>query len=126
MARRKRIAYKLLKKTKDVLKENAESNFKSKKDPDGKKWEPWSPSYARVRKKSNHTLLVKTGKMRSGFKYKIFNRKLTITNKQSYSGIHQHGSGKIPQRRMVGFGKEASKKMSKAMRDSVVEILLNR
>jgi len=110
----------------EALKKGLDENFKNKTNPDGEKWKPWSPKYAKSRKNKKGSLLVKTGKMKDSFDFKIRGRSIIITNKTNYSGAHQYGTDKIPQRKMVGFGKNTDKLMTKAIRDAVVDILKSR
>jgi phage gpG-like protein len=55
---------------------------------------PWKPR----KDNEKHKLLKKTGKMRSGFKFRSNSKGFTIKNAVNYSGYHEEGGKHLPRR----------------------------
>jgi len=95
-----------LKNSKPILDEIADSaikNYKQNFKEKGKRLEaPWPP-----RKRSYpHPILVKTGKLKRGFKKEsVTNKKAVITNPVEYAKYHQFGTRKLPIRKIIGYSK---------------------
>lgn len=87
-----------------------------KTDPDGQKWQGWSPYTKAARAKQGRSesanLLYLSGLLYSSFWHKVSRAMLTISNSAPYFKFHQNGGksyNKPPQRQILGWGKEATK-----------------
>lgn len=72
-------------------------------DPDGDPWKPWSSSYADSGQ--GVSLLERTGKMRKSFRVKSSSKTMSVRNIAKYAPFHQGGTGRMPARPILGWGR---------------------
>lgn len=89
------------------LESNIEARFDTETDPDGKKWKPWSPQYARWRaaqRRGQGRILSLTGRMRDSLSYSAAGNRVEIGFGVPYAEFHELGRGVPPRRMLSGAG----------------------
>lgn len=85
----------------------------------GRKWQPLNPAYAERKRRAvgNKPILVHSGDLKKGFRWKATPRTLQILNREMVNGynlyqIHQEGTKHIPARPMVFIGAAQQRKFT--------------
>lgn len=97
-----------------------------KKDPDGKRWKPWSRHYAQTRH-SGHSLLSGEGHLLDSIQHSVDGDSVSVGSNKVYAAIHQFGGAAgrgqkalIPARAYLGLSKLDKEYIADAFK-SVVE-----
>ena len=98
--------------------------FESKREPNGKRWKPWSERYAKTRK-SHHSLLQDTGALADSLTHTVDGKEVVVGSNLVYAATHQWGDEerKIPARPYLsgeGFEDESERE---ELRDVLREFL---
>jgi phage gpG-like protein len=77
-------------------------------------WKPLSAATRNQRAKQGFNparpILERTGRLKRGFKSYVVNDRLAkVTNDVEYAAYHQNGTGKMPQRKIVGITGKSNK-----------------
>lgn len=95
------------------IRDETEKQFATNSDPSGKPWSPLKESTLRTKKQNRDKILTRSGKLRSGFLYRVNGAKLEITNSQDYAIYHQYGTKKMAVRLIVAFTPERLREIKK-------------
>ena len=99
-----------------------------------KKWRPLSPvTIARRRKGPNASIsdkiLQDTGKLKGSFNtgkpgnvFKLTNKEVTVGSNVQYAATHEHGRGKVPQRKILPTNATARKHAKKTLEGIVRDL----
>lgn len=95
----------------DIVKQHNKESWSAAKDPVTSS--PWTPRKAPT---GSWPLLKKTGKMFGTTKITSSNEPFSFKARTvDYGKFHQYGTSKMPQRRWLGIGGEATSKMAKVI-----------
>jgi phage virion morphogenesis protein len=86
--------------------------FKSKQNPTGLKWAPWSKEYAKTRH-NGHSLLENEGYLEQSIVYKVSGNTVEIGSDEVYAGTHQYGHKGIPARPYLGINQQNKKEIER-------------
>lgn len=109
----------------ELSKEQLRIGFESGTAPDGSKWpalkHPRPPGHNQENKP-----LIDTGKLMNSVTGDheehvegVTNEALTLGTYVEYAGVHQEGSGNIPQRKFLGFSKKVQDEATEKVADDV-------
>ena len=97
----------------EQLKKDHRQRFSDQQSPEGKKWQPLSPSYAARKHKGRGQILVARGQLRNTLAYNYDETKVEFGSGLKYARIHQFGGkagrGKkvnIPARPWLGLSEQ--------------------
>ena len=82
-----------------------QERFDSQSDPDGRPWQPWSPSYAARRAGDGGSILRRGGDLQGDVSRQVEGDQVEVGARKVYAAPHQHGWPKrnIPRRQFLGF-----------------------
>lgn len=89
--------------------------YRQERSPSGDKWQPLAPATIKRKKSKGYPLsiLIAKGKMINSFRKEVTKDKLTISNTAEYFDFHQEGTGRIPQRVIVGMNRDRAEEKRK-------------
>lgn len=97
--------------------EKAEERIlRSKISPDNRAWTPWAYSTAITRQRegtASRGLLYRTGNLLRSFYYKLSRKSVEIRNSALYARYLQIGTGEMPRREFMGWGKDSMRTLPK-------------
>lgn len=84
------------------------------RSPEGARWSPWSPAYAKSRM-GEGSLLNRSGRLYDSIKARVKVNTVEISTNVKYAKTHQYGSKKrnIPQRKFLGISKADGAEINK-------------
>lgn len=111
----------------EQTKEQVHSGFQQGTSPTGERWTALKYPRPPHRNQNNKPLLDSyklqesvTGKTADHLEA-VSNEELTLGTYVEYAGIHQEGSGRIPQRKFLGFNEKTKDMATTKVADSVIQ-----
>lgn len=110
-----------------VLEQSHKAGFAAESSPSGSKWPALKPATAR--RKGHDTILVESGRLEASLTEPSHSDAVRTIGGEGmfwgtevpYSGFHQKGSGKLPQREHVGMNEETVQVAVDLVADHAVE-----
>lgn len=118
---------KLLEEIGQILQGSVQERIvKSKEDPEGKKWAPWSFATHRARIKDGDEskgLLYKSGKLRDSIKYELSDTRVIVGSDETapYAEYLNDGTNKMPARPFIGISKKDETAITKAIKGYIAK-----
>ena len=113
-----------------LIESQTKGRFDERRSPDGEPWAPWSPAYAKTRRKGQ-TLLVSSGALRDDIAWELTEDELAVGSGLVYAAIHQAGGtddmpagpAAIPARPYLGLSAADAKEVDDAIAEWIEGLL---
>lgn len=89
----------------EALLNSHQERFTEQQSPDGERWAPLSPKYARRKRENRDKILILTGELRDLLRYQASATELVLGTDRRYGATHQFGDERrnIPERPFLGL-----------------------
>ena len=115
--------------------------FNDEQDPDGKPWEPLSPTTIARKKRNQDKILIQDGHLQGTLNYRVGKDHIDIGSPRIYAGVQQFGAakgafgttrkghpipwGNIPARPFLGLSAQDDREIRTVVRDFIQDRLAN-
>lgn len=112
----------MLKEIGQSLESTTKLRFTNGVDPEGKKWVPRSPAYARQLARQGRLtsrVLVIDGSLQKSISYNADAKEVNIGTDKFYAEYHQEGMGNNPKRAFLGISKQDEQEIERIVQKHV-------